>query len=145
MKLCSSLEVTRSNRFRRAKNGAADGLVLVGGFGETIENDVVRRIVRRADFLQNHVLFAFEFLGVKIGIGQNVRQDIDGQRHIVFQHARIIRGGLDAGCCIDFSTDIFNVGCDLPRRAFGCALEGHVFEKMSDAMFFLGFTAGAGF
>ena len=65
-----------AHRFRRAENGAADGLVLKGGGGEMVEHHVIRRIVGCADFLKDDVLLAGKFVLVEGGIGENVGENV---------------------------------------------------------------------
>ena len=53
------------HRFGRAEDRAADRLVAEGRLGEAVEDDVVGRVVRGADLLQDDVLLALEFVGVE--------------------------------------------------------------------------------
>ncbi|ESX88904.1 hypothetical protein X755_27800 [Mesorhizobium sp. LNJC405B00] len=81
--------------FRRAEDRAADRLVAEGGLGETVEDDVVGRVVRGADLLQDHMLLALQFLWVEFGLLQDIGKDIHRQRHIVGQHPGVIGRRLD--------------------------------------------------
>ena len=51
--------------FRRAENRAAKLLVEVSGFGKTVENNIIGRIMCRADFLHDHVFLALKLIFVK--------------------------------------------------------------------------------
>ena len=102
------------HRFGRAEDRAADRLVAEGRLGEAVEDDVVGRVVRGADLLQDHMLLALELVRVELGFGQDVGQDVDGQRHVVAQHAGIKGGGFDAGRGVDLAADILDLGGDLP-------------------------------
>ena len=133
------------HRLGRAEDRAADRLVAERGFGETVEDDVVGRVVRGADLLQDHVLLALELLGVELGLGQDVGKDVDGQRHVVAQHAGVEGGRLDAGGGVDLAADILDLRGDLPGAAPLGALERHMFEQMRDAVLVVGFVAGARF
>ena len=97
------------HRLRRAEDRAADRLVAEGGFGETVEDDVVGRVVRGADLLQDHVLLALELFGVEVRFGQDVGKDVDGKRHVVAEHAGVEGGRLDAGGGVDFAADILDL------------------------------------
>ena len=61
-KACSCLRGEGFHRFRRAEDGAADRLVAEGRLGEAVEDDVVGRVVRGADLLQDDVLLALELV-----------------------------------------------------------------------------------
>ena len=54
--------------------------------------------------------------GVELEFRQDVGQDIDGQRHVVAQHAGVVGGGLDAGGGVDLAADILDLRGDLRRR-----------------------------
>ena len=133
----------RANRFGRAQDGPAERLVPERGLGEAVEDDVVGRIVRRADLLQDDMLLALQLILVEFRIHQNVGEDVDRERHVVLQDAREERRRLDARRGIDLAADILDVGRDLPRRALARALEGHVFEQMGDAVLVVAFVARA--
>ncbi len=80
----------RHHGIRFTQNGAPDRLVTIGCFGEAVENDIIRRIVGCTDLLHDDLLFALKFGFVELGGGQDVSKNIDGQRHVVAQHASII-------------------------------------------------------
>ena len=122
------------HRFRRAEDRAADRLVAEGGLGETVEDDVVGRVVRGADLLQDHMLLALELVRVEFGFRQDVGKDVDGQRHVVAEHAGVVGGRLDAGGGVDLAADILDFRGDLEGGAPLRALERHVLEQMGHAM-----------
>ena len=88
-----------------------------GGLGEAVEDDVVGRVVRGADLLQDDVLLALEFVGIEGRVLQDVGQEVDGQRHVVRQHAGIEGRRLDAGRGIDLAADILDFRGDLEGAA----------------------------
>ena len=57
-------------------------------------------------------------------------EDVDCQRHVVAQDARIIRRCFDTGGRIDLAAYVFNVGCNFPGGTIFSSLESHVFKKM---------------
>ena len=124
----------RHHRLRFAENGAPDRLMAVSCFGETVENNIVGRVVRRADLLHDDLFFAFQFSFVELGGSQDIGEDIDGERHVIAQNARIIGRGLDAGGGIDFAANIFDIRCYLPGSTVFSSLECHMLKKMSNAM-----------
>ncbi len=112
--------------------------------GEAVEDDVVRRVVGSADFLQDHMLFALQLVGVEFRIGQYVGENIDGERDVVTQNAGVEGCRLDAGRGIDLAADILDFRSDLPGTAFAGTLERHVFEQMGHAMLVLTLVPRAG-
>ena len=131
------------HRLGRAEDRAADRLVAERRFGEAVEHDVVRRVVRGADLLQDHMLLALELGVVEFRFGQDVGQDVDGKRHVVAEHAGVERRRLDAGGGVDLAADILDFRGDLPGAAPLGSLERHVLEQMRDAVLVVGFVAGA--
>ena len=101
----------------RAEDRASDRLVAEGGFGEMVEDDVVGRVVRGADLLQDHVLFALELVGIELGVRQDVGKDVDGKRHVVAEHAGVEGRRLDAGRGVDLAADILDFRGDFPGAA----------------------------
>ena len=77
------------------KNRAADRLIRKGDGLQTVEDQVVGRVLDGADLLHDDVLLALQFLRIERRIGQDVGQDIERERHVGLEHARIIGGGLD--------------------------------------------------
>ena len=91
------------------------------------------------------MLLALELVCIELRIGQDVGQDVDGQRHVVAEHARVIGGGFDAGRGVDLAADILDFGGDLEGAAPAGALERHVLEQMRHAVLVVAFVAGSGF
>ena len=79
----------RAHRLRRAENRAAERLIGEGAFLEKFENQVLGRVVGGADFLHDHVLLAREFVGIEGRRGENVGEDVERERHVVAEHARV--------------------------------------------------------
>ena len=61
-----------------------------------VEDDVVRRVVRLADLLQDHPPFALHLLRLEGGVGQDVADDVGGERGILLQHLHVVGGLLGA-------------------------------------------------
>ena len=109
-----------------------------------IEDDVVGRVFRGTDLLQDHMLLALQLLLVESRIDENVGEKIDGERHVVLEDAGIIGGRFDTGRGIELAADILDLFGDLAGTAPVGALEGHMLEEMGNAMLALGLVAGTG-
>jgi hypothetical protein len=109
-----------------------------------IEDEIVRLVVGGGDLLQDHVALAFQLFIVEFGRGEDVGQNVEGQRPVVLQHAGIIGGGFHAGCGIDLAAGRFDFLGDGARRTAGRALEGHMLEEMGDAVFIRALIARPG-
>jgi hypothetical protein len=133
------------NGVRRAEDRAADGLVAIGDTGEIVEDHVVGRIGRRADFLQDDVFLPLQLVFVEQRFRQDVGKDIDGEGDVVFQDSGVVGGRFRRCRGVDFAADIFDFFGDLPGGAARRALESHMFEKMGDAVFGSRLVAGTGF
>jgi hypothetical protein len=100
-----------------------------------LEHDVVGRVLRSADLLHDHALLALELVGHEGGIGEDVGEHVERQRHIRLHHPRVIGGGFSRCAGIEIAADRLDLLDDLARVALRGALEGHVFEQMRDAVF----------
>ncbi len=84
------------------------------------------------------MLLAGQFLLVELGLRQDIREDIHGQRHMVLQHAGIIGCRLGRGGGVQLAADILDLLSDLPGGSLARALERHVFQQMRDPVFGFG-------
>ncbi len=110
---------------------------------EMIENHVIRRVLGLADLLDDHALLALEFLEIKRRVLEDVGEDIDGKRHVIAQHPRVVRGLLARRIGIDEATDTLDLLGDAARGPALRALERHVLEHVGDAVGVLGLVARA--
>src|SRR3954469_8392956 len=126
----------------RSQQRAPHRLVRIAKLIEMLEHHVIGRILRRADFLHNHALFALELVRHEGWIGEDVGQHVERQRHVGLHHARIISGGLGRGAGVEIAADRLDLLDDLARGARGGTLERHVLEQMRDAVL-VGFLVAA--
>ena len=128
----------------RAQGGAAHGLIAIGGGLEVVEDDVVGRVVGLPDLLQDHAALALHLLRREGGMGEDVAQDVGGERQVVLQHLGVVGGVLPRRVGVEVAADIL----DLPRDGGGVALlgalEGHVLQDVGDAVLLGAFVPGAG-
>src|SRR6516162_5772587 len=130
-------------RLCRSQQRTAHGLIRVTQLVEMLEHDVVGRILRCADFLHDHALFALQLVRHERRIAEDVREHVERQRHIGLHDARIIGGSFRRGAGIEIAADRLDFLHDLARGAPRRAFERHMFEEMRDAMFVGPFVAAA--
>ncbi len=99
-----------------------------------LEHDVVGRVLRGTDLLHDDVLLALQLVRLEGGIGEDVGEHVERERHVGLQHPRIIGRGLGRGAGIEVAADRLDLLDDLARGAPRRALERHVLEQMRDAV-----------
>ena len=138
------LAVERAHRLALAQDRASDRLARKRGLLQPFEHQIVGGVLRGADLLHDDVLLALQLLGIERGIGQDVGQHVERERHIGLEHARVVGGGFHAGGGIEIAADRLDLLGDLARGAPRGALERHVLEQMRDAMLVGLLVAAAG-
>ena len=120
------------------------GCVGEGGGLEVVEDDVVRRVVGLADLLQDHAALALQLLGGEGGVGQDVADDVGGERQVLLQDLAVVGGLLARGVGVEVAADVLDLAGDGGGVALLGALEGHVLEEVGDAVLRRRLVAGAG-
>jgi hypothetical protein len=77
-------------------------------------------------------------------VGEDIAEDIGGERRVLGQHLNVISGLFPRGIGIDLAAHGLDLLGDGGGAAAGGALEGHVFEEMRDPVLGPRFVAGAG-
>ena len=108
-----------------------------------VEDDVVRRVVGLADFLEDDAALTLQLLGEEGGVGEDVADDVGAEIEVLLQQLDVIGGLFTGGVGVDVAADIFHSFGDLGGAAALGALEGHVFEEMADAVLGGVLVAGA--
>ena len=98
------------------ENCAADRLVGIGRLLEQIEHVIVGIVARRADLLHDHLLLAVELVLLEQRVLENVREDIAGERHVLFQHAGKVAGVLHRGRGVEVAANVLDRLGDLQAR-----------------------------
>jgi hypothetical protein len=129
---------------RGAERRPSRRLVRKRGIGDQIEHDIVGRIERGGDLLQNHVTLARKLGPVEAGREDDVAQNVKGNGEILAQDTGVIGSAVDAGRRVDLAADRLDLLGDVERASRGRSLEGHVLEKMSVAMLTRFLAAGPG-
>ena len=127
-----------------AQHRAAERLVRIGDFLEMVEDDVVRRVVGLADFLEDHAALALQLLRVEGGMAEDVANDVGAERQILLQHLDVVGGLLARGVGVDVPAHRLDLLGDFGGAAPLGALEGHVFEEVGDAVLRCRLVARAG-
>ena len=128
----------------RAQGGAAHGLIAIGGGLEVVEDDVVGRVVGLPDLLQDHAALALHLLRREGGMGEDVAQDVGGERQVVLQHLGVVGGVLPRRVGVEVAADILDLPRDGGSVALLGALEGHVLQEVGHAVLLGAFVPGAG-
>ena len=89
------------------------------------------------------MLLALKFLGIELRFHEDVGQNIDGQRNVVGEHARVERCRLDTRGGVDFAPHILDLGRNFPSAAAVRTLERHMFQQVRDAVFVVALIASA--
>ena len=134
----------RAHALLGTEHGAAHGLRRVGGVLEMVEDDVVGRVVRLADLLQDHAALALDLLGDEGGMGEDVADDVGGEAEVFLQHLAVIGGAFARRVGVEVAADILDLARDGGRVALRGALERHVFEEVGDAVLRCRLVARAG-
>src|SRR5579883_754137 len=119
---------------RPAEDGPPHRLIGKGALLEEIEDDVVGRIVGLSDFLEDDGALAVELGRIEDRVLENVGEDVDRQRDILFQHLGVIGGVLARRVGVEMAADRLDLLGDGEGRAALGALERHVLQEMSNAV-----------
>jgi hypothetical protein len=101
---------------------------------QPLEHEIVGRIFGGADLLHDHVLLALQLLRIERRIGQDVGENVERERHVGREHARVIGRALDTGRGVEVAADGLDLLGDLAGGSPRGALEGHMLQEMGDAM-----------
>ena len=134
----------RRNALRGAEHRPPDRLVGIGGLLKVVEHDIVGRVARLADFLNDYVLFARQFVLGEGRLEEDVAEEVDGERQVFRKCPRVISGVLARRISVEMAADGLDLGGDGEGVAPPRALEGHMFEQMGDAVERRRFAARAG-
>src|SRR5438874_3114295 len=123
-----------ANDLGTAEHRTPHRLLGKGALLEIIEDDVVRRVVRLTDLLQDDGALALKLGGVEARMQQDVGQDVERERHVLFQHLGVIGRALARGIGVEMAADRLDLLGDVPGAAPFGALKGHVLEEMRGAV-----------
>ncbi len=118
----------------RAQHRPAERLAGKGGDLELVEHQVVGRVERLADLLQDDAALALQLVGIEHRVAQDVGHHLDAQRHVLLQHRGVIGRDLAAGIGVQAAADILDLLGDGAGRARARALEGHVLQHVRHAV-----------
>src|SRR5204862_3752210 len=92
---CETCAIERAHCGGRAKDGSPDRLLGERDLLQLVPNEIVGCIFSSSNLLNDDVLLAPQLLGIEGGIGQNVGQNIERERHVRTKHTCVIGRGLD--------------------------------------------------
>ena len=133
----------RADDIALAQHGPSHRLIRVGDGLELVKDDIIGRVQRLTDLLQDHGALSFKLGRVEARMLQDIGQDIDAERDIFLKNLGVIGGILPRGIGVEMTADILDrLGNRAGVAALG-TLEGHVFKQMGNAVQRLWLVAGA--
>ena len=124
----------RLDRVGGAQHRPAERLVGQRGLLELVEDQVVGRVERLADLLQDDAALALQLVGIEHRIAQDVGHHLDAERHVLLQDRGVVGGDLAAGVGVEAAADVLDLLGDGAGRARPGALERHVLQHVRHAV-----------
>jgi hypothetical protein len=107
-----------------------------------IENDLFQLLVNLLLLPQNNISLSFNGRRVKLGVLEDVTDNIDRFWDILLEAFGVV-DSLLAGCVgVEVSTHVFDLKLQSVLGATACTLEGHVLEEMSGSVGGIGLRPG---
>ena len=110
----------RLDRVGRAEHRPAERLAGQRRFLELVEHEIVGRVERLADLLQDDAALALQLVGIEHRIAQDVGDHLDAERHVLLQHRGVVGRDLAAGIGVEAAADILDLLGDGARCASWC-------------------------
>src|SRR5262249_36868275 len=101
---------------------------------EQVVDEVVGRVFRLRDFLEDHLTLAVDFFGSKDRLQEDVREQFGGHREVLPQHLRVIASVLLTGKRVQYAADRVHLLGDLRGGPLAGALEQQVLDKVADSV-----------
>ena len=127
---------------RGTADRAAQGVLAEDCLDEALVGDVPGVVGIHGDFLEDHVAFLLEFVGVDHCGGDHVRDDVDGHGQVGVQHAGEVAGAFLGGCRVGFAADLVEGRGDFHGGAALGALEQQVLQEVRGTVLAVLLVAG---
>ena len=121
-------------RFVSAEDWAAKRLIFVERRLMQLEHAIIRRIESLATLLRDDALLFLQILWRPMRLKQDVGDEIERERRLLRDGARIVRRALITGRGVHVGAGILDRFGELTRIARARAFERHVLEQMRDAV-----------
>ena len=125
----------RGNAGLGAQDGTRDRLVAVMRQHQKLKHQILRRILGHVDLLDHHALFAFDVRGIQTGGQHQIADYVHRQRQVLVHNLGVEAGAFLAGERVQLSADGVHFLGNVARGALFGALEQHVLDKVTDAVF----------
>ena len=99
-----------------------------------VKDQIIRRVLAHADFLQNDVTFLGELILGQGGMLRHIGEYINCERQIIGQQVDVITGELSACVGVHVPAYGFDLLRDVQRAARVRALEQHMFDHVGGAI-----------
>jgi hypothetical protein len=117
------------------QNGIPQGMISPADPIEKIMNQIVWSIFYHLDLLEDHHPFFFHVLRVKKRMQENIRQEVDAERHVLIKDLRIEAGVFSARESIQRSTHRVNLSCNVESCTSFGSFEEKVLDEVGDPVF----------
>lgn len=120
--------------FLRFKDCVIYWLIRIGVFLQLVKDYIIGCIQCLIDFLQDYVMFDFDFIWIKYRVQKDVVNDINCQWYIVFQNMCVVGCDFVVGVSVDIIVYVFNCFGNLQCVVFFCVFECYMFKEMCDVI-----------
>ena len=76
---------------------------------QPIKDDIVGRVVGQTDFLEDHAAFNIHVMRIEHRVHQNIADNVEPKRHVLFENARVIGRHFAAGVGVDIAAYVFDL------------------------------------
>ena len=106
---------------------------------EMVENDLFQLLVNLLLLPQNDIPFPFNRGRVKLGVLEDITDDVDSFGNILLEALSVVDGLLPGCISVEMSTNVFNLELQSVLGTAASTLEGHVFEEVGSSVGDIGF------
>ena len=129
----------------QAFSGADHGICQPGGAVEASRKilvcDVDVVVFVHRDLLDHDAAFRINVGRIDSSSGDHVPEDIDRERHVIGQDARVVTRAFLGGKCIEVAANLFDFGGNFEWPSSGGPLKEEMFKKMGCPSCFAGFVS----
>mmetsp|Transcript_27630 Transcript_27630/g.64170 ORF Transcript_27630/g.64170 Transcript_27630/m.64170 type:complete len:316 (-) Transcript_27630:344-1291(-) len=118
----------------RSKDRSPEGRRLVCSVVQVVEDNLLLNPLDNLHLLEDGVLLALDRGGVKSGVEEHLRENVDGLVCILLEYVRIVHSLLPGSVCVQAAAHVLDLELQLPLRLVLGSLEEHVLKKVGAAV-----------